>query len=229
MKTMKQKEAAQELVGSLNRLGLPAHLGEAVGEYGWSVCIEGQPGRVVVYFGKNGRKMVSELKKATPALQEQLRQAWEEAGSLPAGSEKGVQIWVDGSCVLAGGQSRLGWGLLIFRDGREICRESGSDIPPEAGSMRNVAGEIFAVLRALRWCREKDIKSVTIHYDYEGLEKWALGQWQANNPFTRRYAEAVRTSGIIITWKKVRAHSGDRFNTEVDRLAQEAARAAFSI
>ena len=138
-----------------------------------------------------------------------------------------AHIWVDGSCVTDGeGILRLGWAFLIIRGGQEIHRDSGNEIPLEAHRHRNVAGEIMAVLQALAWCQEHSIRSAKIYFDYQGLESWATGSWKTNTPFTQAYADAIKNSGMQLTWKKVLAHSGEANNEIVDQLARAAAQAA---
>ena len=139
-------------------------------------------------------------------------------------SEVITAIWVDGSCYpQSNGTLQIGWGLLIKQDGVEVYRAKGNDIPPEAIEHRNVAGEIFGILKALEWCQDHGITEVTLYFDYQGLESWATGTWRTNLPFTQLYAQTVNASGIIIHWNKVKAHSGIPENDIVDQLAKEGA------
>ena len=135
-----------------------------------------------------------------------------------------TEIWVDGSCLpQRDGSLKIGWGLLTKQNGQEVYRAKGNDIPPEAVAHRNVAGEIFGILKALEWCKGKGIEEVTIYFDYQGLESWATGAWRAKLPFTQLYAQTVQASGISIHWSKVKAHSGNPENDIVDQLAKEGA------
>ncbi|MDT7043142.1 ribonuclease H family protein [Candidatus Nitronereus thalassa] len=138
----------------------------------------------------------------------------------------GVDIWVDGSCIHNNGDNlQLGWAYLILNGEEELHRDSGNDIPEEARSQRNVAGEIQAVLKALNWCQAQGISRATIYHDYQGLAAWVTGEWKAKTPFTQAYAATVKAYGIDVRWKKVLAHSGEKFNEIVDQLARDAARA----
>jgi viroplasmin and RNaseH domain-containing protein len=135
-----------------------------------------------------------------------------------------IEIWVDGSCFpQPDGSLRLGWGLLVKKNGVEIHRDKGNDIPHAAMNHRNVAGEILAILKAIQWCQTQEISEMTIYYDYQGLESWTTGAWRAKLPFTQAYAQAVKESGLTIHWVKVKAHSGDPENDLVDQLAKEGA------
>lgn len=135
-----------------------------------------------------------------------------------------IDVWVDGACFPQdNGSMRIGWGVLITKEGEEVFRDKGNDIPPEAWVHRNVAGEIWAILKALEWCQNNQVAGITIHFDYQGLENWVTGTWKTKLPFTRAYAHAVRNSGIKIRWEKVKAHSGIPENELVDGLAKEGA------
>ena len=80
----------------------------------------------------------------------------------------------------------IGWGLLVKKDGEEVYRAKGNDIPVEALKHRNVAGEIFGILKSLQWCQAQGITKVTLYYDYQGLESWATGAWRETGPLDRK-------------------------------------------
>ena len=144
--------------------------------------------------------------------------------SSEVSSDSQIAIWVDGSCFPQGdGSLRIGWGLLVKQDGEEVYRAKGNDIPPEAHRHRNVAGEIFGILKALEWCQAEGITEVTLYFDYQGLESWVTGAWRAKLPFTQFYAQTVNASDITIHWIKIKAHSGNPENEIADQLAKEGA------
>jgi len=139
-------------------------------------------------------------------------------------SDSTTSVWVDGSCFpQSDGSLRIGWGILVKQGGEEVYRAKGNDIPLEAVVHRNVAGEIFGILKSLEWCQAQGIAEVTLYFDYQGLESWATGAWRAKFPFTQLYAQTVKASGIKIHWIKVKAHSGIPENDIVDQLAKEGA------
>ncbi|WNM61632.1 ribonuclease H family protein [Candidatus Nitrospira neomarina] len=141
-----------------------------------------------------------------------------------ATSSSMIEVWVDGSCFPKDdGTLRLGWGVLVKKNGVEIHRDKGNDIPQEAMIHRNVAGEILAILKAIKWCQSQGITEMTIYFDYQGLESWATGAWRTKLPFTQAYAQTINESGITIHWVKVKAHSGNPENDLVDQLAKEGA------
>ena len=66
--------------------------------------------------------------------------------------------------------------------------------------------------------------SVTIYHDYEGVAKWATGEWKAKKPGTNAYREfcAAAAKHIRFRFVKVKGHSGDKYNDLADRLAKDA-------
>ena len=151
---------------------------------------------------------------------------------LPADAQPAtdnIHVWVDGSCLPNGnGRLHFGWAYVILDGERELHRASGNDVPVTARRHRNVAGEIQAVLRGLEWCRDHGMTTAAIHFDYQGLASWVDGTWKTKTPFTRSYAERVRSMEMTLTWHKVQAHSGAPYNELVDRLAREAAQSALA-
>lgn len=94
------------------------------------------------------------------------------------------------------------------------------------GESRNVTGELNAVLYGLSYITNyESVDEITIQYDYEGIQKWADGEWQTNKELTRDYVREVnyyRNNGLKINFEKVKAHSGDIWNEAADRLAKSA-------
>lgn len=88
--------------------------------------------------------------------------------------------------------------------------------------MRNVAGEIMGSIEAIKWAISNKYTSIIIHYDYEGIEKWANGIWKTNKEGTRKYAKSIQEyrNFIDVEFKKVKAHSGDFYNEQADKLAK---------
>ena len=50
------------------------------------------------------------------------------------------------------------------------------------------------------------------------------GGWKTNNDLTKKYAAFMKASGkrIQITFQKIAAHTGDKYNEEADKLAKAA-------
>lgn len=91
------------------------------------------------------------------------------------------------------------WGCVMV-NGDFVVESSGIVPIVNLGTTWNVGAELYAVQRVLDYCWTYDIKSITIHYDYLGVEYWPTCKWKAKNPITSNYRDIVRNSGISITW-----------------------------
>ena len=128
--------------------------------------------------------------------------------------------YVDGSFNLSTGVYGYG-GVLLCRDG-SIRPLQGHGRDETLRTMRNVAGEIHGSMAAIQAAADAGISSITIFYDYMGIEMWANGQWKTNKEGTRAYKafiDQIRPR-IEIRFQKVAAHTGVRFNELVDQLAK---------
>lgn len=136
--------------------------------------------------------------------------------------ENQVIAYVDGSFDKTIGKYSFGCILLI--PGGRIIKESGNGNEPESLAIRNVAGEMLGAMYAAQWALVNGYEFIELRYDYEGIEKWATGAWKANNVLTQKYAAFMQGKGsrIHISFQKVKAHSGDYYNEQVDKLAKAA-------
>ena len=100
----------------------------------------------------------------------------------------------------------------------------GTGAKEDGVKMRNVAGELLGAVTAMRYALKKGYKKIIIHHDYEGIGKWALGQWKANLLSTQKYKEFYDSvkENIEIEFVKVAAHTGVIYNEMADKLAKEA-------
>ena len=137
-----------------------------------------------------------------------------------AGVSTEALAYVDGSYNVVSKKFGYG-GILMRRDGTfETVQGSGSD--PSLASMRNVAGEIHGSMAAISAAAKQGVKSITIFYDYMGIEMWADDKWKANKEGTIEYKAfiAEMRNSMQIRFQKVAAHTGVRFNELVDKLAK---------
>ena len=128
----------------------------------------------------------------------------------------GYQAYTDGSYL----DGAIGYGVVVLKDGNPIADLSGPVEEEALQGMRQVGGELLALYKAIEWCQANHVQEVAVLYDYAGIEKWATGEWKANNPATRAYAEFMRDCPISVRWQKVESHSGDRWNDRADQLAK---------
>ena len=139
---------------------------------------------------------------------------------------EGVRAYVDGSYDAA--TERFSCGVVMVRtdaEGNVKTRELNRAFDDaEMAKQRNIAGEIMGAKMAVDFCMRQGIPEVEIYHDYEGVGKWADGLWKANNPMTQayvRFIEKARTR-MKITFVKVTAHAGNKYNEKADKLAKEA-------
>lgn len=182
----------------------------------WDECraqVEGVSGAVYKSFPT--------MEEAKAFLQEEPKKA-EESDGQPLPFKEGVAVaYVDGSYHSATGE--FACGAVLFYEGRQL--EFSKKYQDERfSSMHNVAGEIMGAVTVIRYCLEQQIPALEIHHDYEGVAKWATGQWKAAKPGTQAYARVCQRAGerIKLTFVKVRGHSGDTWNDRADRLAKQA-------
>lgn len=124
---------------------------------------------------------------------------------------------------------------LIYPEGKKedaivLTKVSGDDLI----SMRNVAGELMAVMMTLEHClntlklTQKD--TIRIYYDYAGIENWTksktqVGYWRSKNVHTQAYRDYVTTKirpTMKLEFVHVTGHSGVVGNEEVDKFAKAA-------
>jgi len=135
-------------------------------------------------------------------------------------SAAGYDIYVDGTYRQA--DNRYGWAFVVYTGGEVVHTASGVGENAAAAAIRNVAGELSATMRAVRWAQENDARPVTIHHDYVGVAAWATGDWKTNNEFTQAYARFIRPFLSWVAFNKVPGHAGVAGNELADKLAREA-------
>ena len=133
-----------------------------------------------------------------------------------------VEAYVDGSyehCI-----KEYGSGVVILKDGNILKKYSIKGNDEFLVTMRNVAGEIEAAKLAMNYCLEENIENLILYFDYEGIEKWCTGAWKTNKSGTIEYKafyDKVKEK-LNVKFVKVKAHSGDKYNEEADKLAKKA-------
>ena len=129
--------------------------------------------------------------------------------------------YVDGSYNESTGE--YSYGMLLY-DGEKIVENCEKFSDEEMSQMRNVAGEIEGSMHAMAFCLEKGIRSIDIYFDYEGIEKWALGLWKTNKEGTKAYKKYYDSicDRLEVHFHKVKGHSGNPGNDKADELAKKA-------
>lgn len=142
-------------------------------------------------------------------------EAWISGMVAPAPG--GIRVFVDGS--FSPGFPYSGWGFVVTENDEEIAR--GSGITAFEAESRNIDGEVMASYQAMKWLDANNKNGVICH-DYEGIARWAKGEWQAKSNIAKRYVSAVQPYLHRVKFEKVAAHTGVKWNELVDKLAKDA-------
>ena len=149
------------------------------------------------------------------------------AGAAPKDDTGRVICYVDGSFDKRTG--RFSYGVVVLKDEgngnvAETAQFNKAFDEPDMAEMRNVSGEIYGSMAAMKWCLDNGVDDVVIYYDYEGIAKWALREWKANKKGTQAYVayyDSIKDK-LSVEFRKVKGHSGDKYNDMVDALAKSA-------
>lgn len=133
-------------------------------------------------------------------------------------------IFVDGSYKEADNMYSYGMVVVDVKTDEAIHEEHGLGTSQEAAELRNVSGEMKGAMRALQYCKEENIKAISLCYDYTGIEAWATGKWQRKNKFTQAYYDYMTKLflAVEVTFVKIKGHSNNKWNDKADELAKEA-------
>jgi len=125
-----------------------------------------------------------------------------------------LKIYVDGSYV--NGSTCAGWGFVAVKNGEVIHEEYGATTMYVES--RNIAGECFAAIRALRWLNRRE--PAELIHDYAGLGAWLTNDWGAKSDIAIFYVNACRHLIGGVTFVKIGGHSGNVWNDRADELAR---------
>jgi ribonuclease HI len=142
-------------------------------------------------------------------------EAWISGMEAPVPT--GLRVFVDGS--FSPDFPKSGWAFVVTENDVEIAR--GSGITAFDAESRNIDGEVMASYQAMRWLDSND-KTGTICHDYEGIARWAKGEWQVKSNIAKRYVAAAKPYLHRVSFEKVAAHTGVKWNELVDQLAKDA-------
>ena len=133
----------------------------------------------------------------------------------------GVYAYIDGSFDRV--QGIYGSGVVIV-DGDKKYEFKHAGNREDYAQLHNVAGELEAAKFVMWYAVDKKIKDITLFYDYQGIESWAVGDWKANLSYTQDYVEFYNKVKAVVkvNFVKVKAHTGVELNEVVDKLAKDA-------
>lgn len=119
---------------------------------------------------------------------------------------------------------RFAYGVVILLSDEKRQEFCGAFDDAGLARMRNVAGEIKASEFAIQYALDQGWPHLSVYYDYNGIEKWATGEWKRNLPATQDYHAFCQNAFqyIDVSFFKVQGHSGDTYNDLADSLARRA-------
>lgn len=137
-----------------------------------------------------------------------------------------MKIYTDGSFNIY--TKTAGFGFVIPEINNTTVYGPVTD--EEFSKQRNIAGEIIAVTEAIKYAEANSISEVIICHDYEGVAKWANGEWEAKNIYTQRYVEfiALKRQTMNISFIHIKGHSKDKYNDMADFAAKKGATGMYS-
>lgn len=136
--------------------------------------------------------------------------------------ENSIESYVDGSYEHS--LRAYGSGVVMIKDNIVQKTYSIKGDYESLVSMRNVAGEIEAAKIAMNHCINNNIENLILYFDYEGIEKWCTGAWKTNKEGTieyKKFYDSIKER-LNVKFIKVKAHSGNKYNEEADKLAKAA-------
>ena len=133
----------------------------------------------------------------------------------------GVYAYIDGSFDRVSGVYGSGV-VIVDGDMKYDFKHAGNR--EDYAQLHNVAGELEAAKFVMWYAVDKKIKEITLFYDYQGIEAWATGSWEANLTYTQDYVKFYNKvkERVKVNFVKVKAHTGVELNELVDKLAKEA-------
>lgn len=141
-------------------------------------------------------------------------------------SENEVVAFVGGTCNETGEKSAFAAIIFSQNGHKEVLYKAFSqdNESEEFILLRSVAAKMEGVKEIINWAIQYNKTKITIYYDYEGIKKWATGQWNTTKDLTKKYASFCQEKSKILQIKfiKVPAHTGVKYNEEADCIAKRA-------
>ena len=152
-------------------------------------------------------------------------------------------VYTDGAC--SGNPGVGGWAFIIIPDNHLISRVYGHNLETTNNRM-----ELYAIIKALKYINSMVDKyarkryTINVYSDstycinpiVEGwIARWKKNNWitSSNTPVKNQdlweeLDSLIEQSKFDINFYKVKGHSGNRYNEEVDKLAKKAVKVAKS-
>jgi len=134
-----------------------------------------------------------------------------------------IKIYTDGAC--SGNPGKGGWAAIILNSDLNESSISGSE-----SNTTNNRMELLAAIMALKKIKKKSDITIFTDSKYvkdgitDWIKKWKLNSWRSSNKKPVKNKDLwikLDTSCLKhnVTWKWVKAHSGNKYNNLADELA----------
>lgn len=169
---------------------------------------------------RTGTKKTSASASKGMSVGEYLKTQTDDISQIVESDSCEIRAFIDGSFDKPKGIVGSGGVMLI---GTEEVEFSLSSVDPNHVAYWNVSGELLAALHVVEYAMAHGYRSCSLYYDYMGIEMWATGRWNTNNPLTTSYAKRMKEARkqLRIDFHKVKAHSGIAYNDRADALAKK--------
>lgn len=173
----------------------------------WSKCSKIVSGQPNVKYKKFSNKNQAEefIKKILDSMKPQ---------------DTKYRAYVDGSYNTE--NNMYGVGLIVLKGDEEVFRFK--DAREDKTGERNINGELVGALYAMQCAVKANLKEITIVHDYAGISNYTTGAYKAETKLAQFYVSNYEkySKDIKIYFEKVKGHSNDHWNDEVDLLAKSA-------
>ena len=133
-----------------------------------------------------------------------------------------LKIYTDGAC--SGNPGKGGWAAIIL-DGSNQSNISGSE-----NNTTNNRMELMAPIMALKKIKKKSEITIFTDSKYvkdgitDWIKKWKVNNWKSSNKKPVKSKDlGCKLDNVClkhkVTWKRVKAHAGYKYNNLVDELA----------
>ena len=121
--------------------------------------------------------------------------------------EDEVIAFVDGSYDATEEKSAFGAIMISHGKNKDILYKAFTkNLGEDFIAQRNVAAELEGVKEAINWSITYNKKKLIVFYDYEGIEKWATGEWKAKKEIHKKYVSFIQEK---IQWLRMRCWQRD--------------------
>lgn len=218
-------EIASILALEINGLELPFTIASSINEKNIyhafvTILLNGKrQGAVNIFFSPKKNSFTITTDRSTDEMINHLYSTVTMPATSPAEEKlEGWHIYTDGSF----NGKDASWAFIILKDGK-LVEESAGVVPDRShASTFQIVGEFTAVVNALKRCDELNVTEATLHYDLDLIGKIATGRYRAKAPVSQFFLAGVTAAKVRITWNKVKAHNGNKWNEQADRLASRA-------